>query len=191
MQADVAYELSDSDLVSAAAEALHAKLRKRGLAVCLSGIDGSGKTTLARNLVRVLKASGVPVRHLHLHQWYVNLFVTPVLLIHNRYFARRLLVFDRTIYDNIAVASIRRRCPQWLSRLTLAAVLAYYTRFDYRFYLVVEFSDALARRPDTDRDRFTSLSKIYEEVTSRARYSRLRSDLHLFDAVVRKLAIET
>jgi thymidylate kinase len=191
MQADVAYELSDSDLVSAAAEALHAKLRKRGLAVCLSGIDGSGKTTLARNLVRVLKASGVPVRHLHLHQWYVNVFVTPVLLLHNRYFARRLLVFDRTIYDNIAVASIRRRCPRWLSRLSLAAALACYTTFDDRFYLVVEMSDALARRPDTDRDRFMSLSKIYEEVISRARDIRLRSDLHLFDAVVRKLGMDT
>jgi thymidylate kinase len=191
MQADVAYELSDSKLVPAAAQALRARLRKQGLAVCLSGIDGSGKTTLARNLVRVLKASGVPVQHLHLHQWYVNLFVTPFLLIHNRYFARKLLVFDRTIYDNIAVAAVRRHCPRRLSRLALAVVLACYTTFDYRFYLVVGFSDALARRPDTDRDRFTSLSMIYEEVISKACYSRLPSDLHLFDAVVRELATET
>jgi thymidylate kinase len=190
MEADVAYDLPDSMLVQEAVQALRAKLRKEGLAVCLSGIDGSGKTTLAGKLSRVLKASGVPVRHLHLHQWYVNVFVTPVLLLRNRYFTRELLVFDRTIYDNIAVVSMRKHCPRWLSRIALAVVLACYTTFDYRFYLVVEFADALARRPDTERDRFMSLSKIYEEVTSKARYIRLRSDLHLFDAVVRKLAMD-
>jgi hypothetical protein len=183
-------ERADSLKTRRAAGFLRSRLDKRGLAICLSGIDGSGKTTLARELVQALEAANVPVRHLHLYQWHVNVLVTPIRLFYNRYFGRKLLVFDRSIYDNFAVASIRRRCPRWFSLAALAVVLACYPKFDYRFYLVVGFKETRLRRPDMDNERFVLLSKTYDEITFRARYTRLRSDTSLFAAVLQRMTAE-
>lgn len=191
MEDDIACELSGSTPVIQAVEALRSRLRRRGVAISVCGIDGSGKTTLAKNLVRALGASGVPVRYLHVHQWYRNALTTPMLLLFNRYFARKTLVFDRGIYDNIAVVSVGRRCPRWLSRLMLAAVRGCYPRFDYRFYLVVSFDEARVRRPDTHRVRFAALSSIYDEIAFRAQYVQLRSDGNLFAAVIHNIAVGT
>lgn len=191
MEDHVAGGLSDSPSISQAVEVLRSRLRRRGLAISISGIDGSGKTTLAKALVRALGASGVPVRYLHVHQWYRNVLTIPMLLIFNRYFARKALLFDRSIYDNIAVMSVGRRCPQWFSRLTLTAIRGCYPRFDYRLYLVVSFEEARLRRPETRKARFAALNRIYEEIACRALYVRLRSDSNLFAAVIRNIAAET
>ena len=181
-------EILDLPPTQRAVEFLASRLDKRGLAICLSGIDGSGKTTLARQLVLILNGSGVPVRHLHVYQWHVNVFVTPLRLLYNRYVGRKVLVFDRSIYDNVAVASIRRTCPRWLSQSALGAVLACYPKFDYRFYLSVAFTEALVRRPGMDEERFAVLSKAYDEIAGRAHYTRLPSDTHLLAAALRKMA---
>lgn len=184
-------EHSDSLQVQRAAELLRSRLAKKGLVICLSGIDGSGKTTVARQLVEVLDASGVPVCHLHLYQWYVNVLVTPVRLLYNRYIGRKVLVFDRSIYDNIAVASIKQHCPQGLTRAALEVVLTCYPKFDYRFYLVAEWAETLRRRPDMDKEWFVLLSGTYDEITFRARHMRLPSDEHLFAAVLHEIAADS
>src|SRR5687767_4023014 len=102
------------------ADALRARLRQRGVAICLSGIDGSGKTTLARQLVGTLAQAGLPVRHLHVYHWYLNLFAMPALLLYNRHLGREILVLDRSFFDNIAVLSLSPRCPLWLPRSMLS-----------------------------------------------------------------------
>ena len=188
MEDGATHELPDSALMRRAVDLLSSRLHKRGLTICLSGIDGCGKTTLARELVHGLEASNVPARYLHLHQWYLNVSITPILLAYNRYFDRKVLVFDRSIYDNLAVASLRRFWPRWLSRGLLAAIVTCYPRFDYRFYLVVPFSEALVRRPDTEKERFARLGKIYDEIASRARYLRFQSDKRLFSTVLQRIA---
>lgn len=180
-------ELPDPALTPGVKELLSSRLHKRGIAICLSGIDGSGKTTLARELVQVLEASGVPVRYLHLHQWYLNVSVTPALLLYNKYFGCKVLVFDRSIYDNIAVASLRRYWPRWLSRVTLKVVLACYPRYDHRLYLVIAFNETLLRRPSTGEERFMLLSKVYEEIVHQVKYIRLTSNAHLFVAALREI----
>jgi len=180
-------ELHKSAFTKRIAQLLKLRLHKRGLAICLSGIDGSGKTTLAQELVQVLGVSGVPARHLHLHQWYLNVSITPVLLIYNRYFGRKVLVFDRTIYDNIAVASLRPRWPWWLSLLTLRFVLACYPRFDHRFYLAVTLAETNSRRPGTDIERFRLLSGFYGKIVHRAKYVQVMSDAQLLDTVLRRI----
>lgn len=190
MEGDVACRPPDSAAVIQVVKVLRSRLRRRGLAISISGIDGSGKTTLAKNLVRALDASDVPVRYLHVHQWYLNVLTIPMLLLFNRYFARKTLVFDRSIYDNIAVMSVRRRCPPWLSWVMLAAVRGCYPRFDYRFYLVVSFDEARVRRPDTRKVRFSILSRVYDEIALRVQYIRLPSDSSLFAAVIRNIAVE-
>lgn len=187
MEDGSADELADLALTREAAELLRLRLSKRGLAVCLSGIDGSGKSTLARELVQAFETSGVPVRYLHLHQWYLNVSMTPALLLYNRYIGGKVLVFDRSIYDNIAVASVRRYWPRWLSRVASAITVACYPKFDHCFYLVVDFAETLVRRPDTDKKRFVLLREVYGEIVCRAPCMQLQSDAHLFEAILRKI----
>jgi len=178
----------DSTLLQRAADRLRPILRKRGLAICISGIDGSGKTTLARQLVDGLDAAGLPSRYLHLYQWYVNLFATPVLLLYNRHVGRKVLLFDRSIFDNIAVAAASRRCPRWLTYGALASARALYPRFDHRFYLVTDFSETLRRRPDTREQRFAELTLIYEWIAATAGHVQLHSGPTLFGEVLALIA---
>lgn len=176
----------DSD-VRRAVESLRSRLSKRGLAISISGIDGSGKTTLARDLVRMLNASGIRARYLHLYQWYWNMFRTPLLLLYNRYLGRRVLVLDRSIYDNIAVGILKLHSPRWLLRMILPAMASIYPRFDYRIYLSTSFDETRLRRPDTCKAHFMALTELYNEIGRRAKYARFRSDRKVFGEVLRHM----
>jgi thymidylate kinase len=169
------------------ADAWKARLRKRGLAISISGIDGSGKTTLARDVVRILEKSGVRARYLHLYQWYLNALSTPLLLLYNRYFGREVLVFDRSVYDNAAVALFRFDFPPAVVRAVLSSVSAIYPKFDYRIYLVTSLEETRIRRPGTCEKRFELLSKIYDEIARRVKYVRLQSDRQLLQAALSHL----
>lgn len=165
-------------------------MSKHGVTIYLSGIDGSGKTTLAEALVETLRASGVQVRSLHIYQWYLNVLLTPFLLLYNRHLGREVLVLDRGIYDNISVLAVKERFPDWILRAALRVVPVFYPKFDYHFYLVTTLSETIRRRPDTSKTRFVTLSKIYDEVLSRLRCEKLQSDVHIFDAALRSVAGE-
>lgn len=184
----VLYEMPDSALVLRAIEVLRSRLCKRGVAIYVSGIDGSGKTTLARALVEVLEASGIRARHLHVYQWYWSVALTPVLLLYNRHVSRKVLVFDRGIYDNISVLAVRPHCPEWLSRSVLGVVHALYPKFDYCFYLVATFPEIILRRPDACEIRFVALGKVYDRVALRLRSMRLQSNTRLLGAALRGIA---
>lgn len=182
------YEVPDPELVLRAVEVLRSRSRKRGIAVCMSGIDGSGKTCLARTLVETLEASGVRTRYLHVYQWYLSIVLTPVLLLYNRHVGRKVLIFDRSIYDNISVLAVRHRRLGWLSRAVLGGVVAFYPRFDYCFYLVATFAETLQRRPDTCETRFVALGEVYDLIARRAQCVRLKSDQRLLGAALRVVA---
>jgi len=177
---------SDSSLPPAGIEALRARLRTRGLVICLSGIDGSGKTTLANQLVVAFKRAGLPARHLHVYQWHMNLMAMPVRLLFNRHIGREVLVLDRTLFDNLAVLALR--CPRWMLRGLLRLALAVHPRFDYCFYLVADFAETLRRRPETTAPRYEALRADYDWVTSMAGHTRLNSDTALFGEVMRRIA---
>lgn len=188
MSTDFVYERPDPELIRNAVELLQAKLSRRGIGICVSGIDGSGKTTLARGLVEVLRSSGLPARRLHLYQWYVNIAVTPLVLFYNRYFGRKILVLDRGIYDNVAVTIIKFPCPPWLSDIMIALMRACYPRVEYSFYLVANFAETLKRRPDTRERQFALLTNTYERMMARVRHDRLCSDEQSFNAALRCIA---
>jgi energy-coupling factor transporter ATP-binding protein EcfA2 len=190
MADNASYGAPDSALVLKAVEVLRSRLSKHGATIYLSGIDGSGKTTLAEALVETLKESGVQVRSLHIYQWYLNVLLTPFLLLYNRHLGREVLVLDRGIYDNISVLAVKERFPDWILRAALRVVPVFYPKFDYHFYLVATLSETILRRPDTCEARFVTLRKIYDEVSSRVRCKRLQSDAHLFDAALRNIAGE-
>lgn len=181
------YETPDSALVLEAIGMLRSRLHNHGVAIYVSGIDGSGKTTLARTLVDMLAASGMRARHMHVYQWYWNVVLMPVLLLYNRHVGRRVLVLDRGIYDNIAVMAVKRRCPGWLWRTALGLVHALYPQFDYRFYLVAEFPETVLRRPETREARFVALGQVYDRVARRLHCMRLQSDQRLLGAALRGL----
>lgn len=185
---DISYEVPDSALVLRAVEVLRSQSSKHGIAIYVSGIDGSGKTTLAKALVQTLESSGVQARHLHVYQWYLSIVLTPALLLYNRHIGREVLVFDRGIYDNISVLAVRPRCPEWFSRVALSVALVLYPKFDYCFYLVATFSEIIQRRPGTCETRFVALSKLYDGIAFRVRCVRLQSNTRLFGAVLRKIA---
>lgn len=187
---DIPYEIPDSALVPRAVEVLRSRLREHGITIYVSGIDGSGKTTLARALVDTLVASGVQARHLHMYQWYLSVMLTPVLLLYNRYVGRKVLVFDRGIYDNISVLAVRECCPKWLSRAALDLAVRFYPKFDYHWYLISTFSDITRRRPDTRKMQFEALGEIYDEITLRVRCVRLRSNTRLFGSALRDIVGE-
>lgn len=188
MSTDFVYERPDPELIRNAVELLQTRLSRRGIGICVSGIDGSGKTTLARGLVEVLKSSGLPACRLHLYQWYVNIAVTPFVVFYNRYFGRKILVLDRGIYDNVAVMTIRFRCPTWLSDVVIALMRACYPRVEYSFYLVAGFTETLKRRPDTREHQFALLTKTYERMMAYVRHDRLCSNEQSFNAALQCIA---
>lgn len=188
MNRSVGFEPPDAALVRNVVNSLQSKLLTRGVTICISGMDGSGKTTTAEELVRLLNASDIRVRHLHLYQWYVNVLITPLLLLHNQYIGRKVLVLDRTIYDNVAVAAIRQHCPVWLMRMALALVASCYPNFTYRFYLVAPLPELCRRRPGMSEARFAALREAYERVVLRARCTRVSSDARLFAELLRNIA---
>jgi len=166
---------------------LKSDLDRRGISICLSGVDGCGKSTLAGQLVELLTRSGIAARHLHLYQWYVNLAVTPILLIFNRYLGRKVLVLDRSIYDNIATLFLQD-VPALLKHSLLKTILSVYPEFDYRICPIAPFDETLRRRPDTEMRRFRGLATAYEEICAVAGHARLPSDPTLFEEVLAYIA---
>jgi thymidylate kinase len=171
-----------------AVDALEIAASRKGVAISISGIDGSGKSSLAQVLVQMLQRSTVSVRYMHVYRWYANILTTPVVILYNRYVSRRVLVLDRCIYDNIGVAAARQGVPNRLFRAALRVVLACYPEFDHRFYLVVPFAETLRRRPDTREKEFMTLTAVYENIAARAGYVRLQSDSTLIEKVLNVLS---
>lgn len=187
MSTDFIYEDPDPEVMRNVVEMLHKRLSTKGVAICLSGIDGSGKTTLARSLVEALKGEGVPTRRLHYYQWYVNIIITPIVILYNRLFGRKVLVLDRGIYDNLAVMTLKFRCPRLLSDVLARLMRVVYPKVDYSFYLVASFNDTLERRSDTRQSRFTLLTENYDRLMRHVRHCVVRSDEQLFNAALQHI----
>jgi hypothetical protein len=164
------------DLRSATAR-MRARLRHRGIAICVSGIDGSGKTTLARRLAAELSAAGLPARHLHVYRWYLNVAYTPLVLLHNRFIGRGVLVFDRTIY----------RVPESLLPGVMRFLRAFYPAFDFRFLLYASLDETLSRRPDTAPATYAAALRIYRRIAEAIGFTELASDQALFGNVLSRM----
>lgn len=173
------YAPIDGDLLARTVGLLERRLAQRGLSIWISGIDGTGKSTLARALTGMLRAEGVDARCLHWYQWYINLVRTPPVLLHNRYRARRVLIFDRTITDNLAVLIGKRERLRWLLRPLLGAVRRFYPEPDCELYLFAGFNEIARRRPDTEERRFLAITDAYAHVLRYSNRVQLDSDPQL------------
>jgi hypothetical protein len=166
---------------------LRSLLSRRGIAIGLSGIDGCGKTTACGQLGAVLESAGISVARFHLHQWYKALLLTPFIVLVNRYFGKRALIFDRSIYDNIAVFfSPRPWLRRWLP-MTIRLIRVAHPQFDYRFYLVASIAETIERRPNTDPVNYAALAAVYEEIVDAAAYQTICSDSTSLERVLEAL----
>ncbi len=154
---------------------LRAAVRRRGLIIALAGIDGSGKTTLARKLAATFEQAGVPVERRHLYAWYVNLAWTPLVMLAARR-KPRVLILDRGIYDNLAKWEVSAPILKPLLRGLVWCLRRMYPRPDIALHLRADWTQTAARRPEMLRDRYLRLTRAYHQVMAAAGFRRLRSD---------------
>lgn len=158
-------------------------LRADSLYISLSGLDGSGKSTLAREICQAMTAAGIRCQIMHVFAWYKNLTVVPYRMITGRS-RGQVLIFDRSIYDNLVVLFARGPAPLWLARLTTGLVHLLYPRFDHRFFLYAPFKVIVQRRPEISCRHYEVMLERYQTVLAVADYQRLVSTPALFEQVL-------
>ena len=158
-------------------------LRADSLYISLSGLDGSGKSTLAREICQAMTAAGIRCQIMHAFAWYKNLTVVLYRMITGRS-RGQVLIFDRSIYDNLVVLFARGPAPLWLARLTTGLVHLLYPRFDHRFFLYAPFKVIVQRRPEISCRHYNVMLERYQTVLAVADYQRLVSTPALFEQVL-------
>jgi cytidylate kinase len=158
-------------------------LRAHSLYISLSGLDGSGKSTLAREICQAVTAAGVRCQIVHVFAWYKTLTVVPYRMIAGRS-RGQVLIFDRSIYDNLVVFFARSLAPLWLARLATGLVRFLYPRFDHRFFLYAPFEVIAERRPEISCRHYEVMLERYQTVLAVADYRPLAATPALFDEVL-------
>ena len=158
-------------------------LRTNSLYISLSGLDGSGKSTLARDICQAMTAAGIPCQITHVFEWYKNLTVVPYRMVTGRW-PGQVLIFDRSIYDNLVVFFARSLAPLWLVRLATGLVHLLYPRFDHRFFLYAPFEVIAERRPEISCRRYEVMLERYQTDLAVANYRPLAATPALFDEVL-------
>ena len=152
------------------------------------GEEGAGKTTLAQQLARVFARAGLPCRHLHLYRWYQQLAWMPLLVLHNRLFGRRILVAERSLYDNIAVLMARRGGFREWQLGGLLGIFGAMQRFDFRLFLrIPSTEETFRRRPYTNREKHLRLQTVYRAIARRAGFEQFDSTPSTLAEVVGRL----
>lgn len=178
----------DPELLTEAVGSLKSMLVSRGATISVSGVDGSGKTLLTTHLVKILRDANIAVLRLHSYQWYKNITTTPVRILVNKYFGRKILLLDRGIYDNIAVFSSTRGAWELITDMAVGLAIKLYPTFDFRFYLSTSLVEGLRRRPEMDASQLSHLQQVYAPIVHRAGYLGLESNERLLDRVLEHLA---
>jgi len=174
----------DNQLMAEKIKALGDRLDARGLSICLMGIDGSGKTTLSTQLSEIFNRLNVRNRRLHIYSIYQNMLTTPLLLLWNRYYARRMLIFDRTIFDNIAVFFGTRPSLHCLLPFTLRMIRLLYPGYDHYIYLQTTFDETMLRRPEVAPKRYHQLSRSYKIIIDKGGFDIFDSTQSLLENVI-------
>jgi len=171
--------------------ALRGCLRRRGISLALSGVDGSGKTFLARALRGTLAPASIPIRIEHRFRWSDNLLAIPALILWNRFFGRRLLVFNRCWVDNLAkLFPVTPRGHRWLRRVARCwAALS--PAFDRVLLLEVSYDEVRRRGRRLDREEYARLERNYAVLTAEARLYPVDSNGEVLTTVLSDLGCLT
>lgn len=165
-------------------------LKSRGIAICLMGNDGSGKTTLSEELSRQFTKSGIPNKRLHIYNWYKHVFITPIILILNRYIFREVLIFDRSIYDTVAVFFSKKTYSDWQIRILNFILKIMYPAFDHRIYLEIPLDETIKRRPDTDPDIYYAMIGVYRPLSQYHDFTMLNTKQSVLTEVLDQILID-
>jgi hypothetical protein len=132
----------------------------RGISIVITAPTHAARRDVARRLDEILALAGIPSGVVHLYRWWDQLFATPGILYRNRVRRRRVLVFERTIFDNVARLLGRARLTRGLIWPALWLMRWLYPRFDYLFYV-----DGHRGAEAVDRDAGEALARLVASAT--------------------------
>ena len=141
-----------------------------GMSVAIIGLDGTGKSTASEMLEKTLIEAGVPTRSFHWYRAHQTCFMVPLAVLGNRWTRKSVQIFDRSIFDNIAVwlqrvrnVALRQRLMWWAAKMAQTV----YPRFDAIIHLTAAPEVIGERRPAMTaqeialgREVYASLSEV-------------------------------
>jgi thymidylate kinase len=148
------------------------------------GQEGAGKTTLARQLHATFRAAGIPSRYLHVHGFLKHLVHTPWLAVQNRYLGKAILVFDRSIYDNIVVHTWRSGLKARIVGYLFTLISPLYPKHDIGFYLHCPLELIRERRLNTASYRYQAQQECYERISTKLAFVPLESTRPILRSVI-------
>lgn len=99
--------------------------KRKGIFICFTGIDGSGKTTLAKSLVNVMKQKGIKTKYVY--NRYTPIILRPIILVGKWLFLRSKDVFENYEEYTQSKKSSSKKHP------VLASLYQRILLFDYFF----------------------------------------------------------
>ncbi len=152
--------------------------------IVFSGMDGTGKTTLAKKVKLFLEEKGFECEFIHGHGYsasqnsfavnekqinrmrYLFRFLIPLAFADNLYsylskhlpvLRKRALVCDRYFYDKVARLIFYGICTEKIAKI----YLKFLPRPDYIFFLDLNVDKVYKRKQEYTREEYASFSKIY------------------------------
>lgn len=128
-------------------------MKNKGFFICFTGIDGSGKTTLSKELVSLLRTNGI--KSLYIHNRYVPLILRPFMIGARALFVRKKDAFkDYRGYSDTKKGALDRH--PFLSSLFINMLL-----FDYFLQILFKIKFPLMRDKNIVCDRY-----IFDTITT-------------------------
>lgn len=150
------------------------QFHRGGIVITISGVDGSGKTTLVAQLAERFQKAGWTVQPFHVHSWLLNITVMPFRMWRAKS-AGTVSILDRSVYDNIAVLLSKRHIPLWLARRMIQTANLLYQSIDLKIVLTASPDELMARRPEESKELLLRKRAVYEVIAKQGDFTVFQS----------------
>jgi len=117
---------------------MNADVKKRkGMFICFTGIDGSGKTTLAKSLVDAMEQKGVKAKYVY--NRYIPIILRPLMLVGRWLFLRGKDVFENYEDYTDAKKSASKKHPFWATLYQRILLFDYFFQILFKIKLPLFF----------------------------------------------------
>ena len=115
--------------------------KRRGVFICFTGIDGSGKTTLAKSLVDAMEQKGVEAKYVY--NRYTPVILRPLMLVGRWLFLRGKDIFEN--YEDYADAkkSASKKHPFWATLYQRILLFDYFFQILFKIKLPLLFGKTI------------------------------------------------